>query len=253
MEPLPVTEIRGDMVRLASLLLASCILGCTAHTPVPNISTAPAAERRALTPAEFQFGPGDVVDIKVWRHPDLDMQITIAPDGSITYPLVGRVVVAGMTFPELQETLTAAIGTFYESPQVSVNIARLSSQKVFVLGDGVAQPQVLQLEGEMSILEALTKAGGLSTTARTRNVLLVRGGLAEPALYTVDVQAIYTQGQMDQMVYLQQNDIVVVPTRTITNVANYFREVQAILSPFVSGSAVYRNVTVGVGPDASAE
>ncbi len=220
---------------------------------VPNIADAAPTSRAAPEFEEFQLGPGDKVAIAVWRHADLDMDITIAPDGSITYPLVGRVIVAGMTYPELAETLTRAISEYYETPQVTVNILELKSQKVFILGDGVTSPSVLQLNNEMSILEALTRAGGLSSTARTRNVLLVRGGLEEPELFTVDVQAIYNEGRMDQMIFLQKGDIVVVPNKTITNVANYFREVQGIVSPFVSGSAIYRNVTTGVGPDASAE
>lgn len=233
------------------MLLAA--LGCAPKAPIPNIAEAPLEQRQALQPEEFQLGPGDEIAISVWRHADLNLDVTIAPDGSITYPLVGTITVAGMTFPELSSTLTEAISEYYENPQVSVNITDINSQKVFVLGDGVTAPQVLQLENEMSVLEALTRAGGLNTNARTRNVLLVRGGIDDPALYTIDVAAIYSEGRMDQMVFLQQGDIVVVPNRTITNVANYFREVQGILSPFVSGSAVYRNVAFGAGPDASAE
>ncbi|MFT4979302.1 MAG: polysaccharide export outer membrane protein, partial [Myxococcota bacterium] len=220
---------------------------------IPNIASVPLEERRALEPEQFQLGPGDEISITVWRHPDLNLTVTIAPDGSITYPLVGTITIAGMTFPELSTSLTEAISEYYEDPQVAVNITDLNSQKVFVLGDGVGNPQVLQLENEMSVLEALTRAGGLSSTARTRNVLLVRGGIDAPSLYTIDVNSIYSEGRMDQMIYLQQGDIVVVPNRTITNVANYFREVQGVLSPFVSGSAVYRNVAFGTGPDASAE
>lgn len=237
----------------APLLATLLGLGCVPKTTIPNIIEAPIETRRALEPEEFQLGPGDEIEITVWRHPDLNLTVRIAPDGSITYPLVGTITIAGMTFPELSETLSEAISQYYESPQVAVNITELNSQKIFVLGDGVAVPQVLQLDNEMSILEALTRAGGLSSTARTRNVLLVRGGIDAPELYTVDVNAIYTAGQMDQMVYLQRGDIVVVPNRTITNVSNYFREVQGILTPFVSGSAVYRNVAFGTGPDASAE
>ena len=234
-------------------MLLMLLSGCAHNAPIPNIADAAPEIRSVPEFEEFQLGPGDRIIIDVWRHSDLDMEVTIAPDGSITYPLVGRVVVAGMTYPELSQTLTSAIADYYENPQVSVNILELQSQKVFILGDGVSNPSVLQLNNEMSILEALTSAGGLASTARTRNVLLVRGGLEAPELFTVDVQAIYTEGRMDQMIFLKQGDIIVVPNKTITNVANYFREVQGIVSPFVSGSAIYRNVTTGTGADASAE
>jgi polysaccharide export outer membrane protein len=208
------------------------------------ISSADPSQRLVPRPEEFQIGPGDKISIKVWRHTDLDMDITIAPDGSVTYPLVGRIVVSGMTYPQLVAKLTTAISEFYTEPQVTVNILELKNQKVFVIGE-VSTPSVLQLNNEMSILEALTIAGGINPAARTDNVLLIRGDLKEPKLYTVNVKAIYTQGDVAQMVYLQRGDIVMVPTRTITNVARYFKEVQGVLSPFVAGSAIYRNAASG--------
>jgi polysaccharide export outer membrane protein len=209
-----------------------------------NIVDADPAVRKVPSPSEFQLGPGDKIAIRVWRHDDLDMDITIAPDGSITYPLVGRIVVAGMTYPVLVTKLGEAISEYYTDPQISVNILELHSQKVFVIGE-VTSPSVLQLSNEMSILEALTIAGGINPSARTNNVLLIRGEIDKPELYTVDVQSIYAKGDTSQMVYLQRGDIIMVPTKTITNVSRYFKEVQGTLSPFVAGTAIYRNATTG--------
>lgn len=234
---------------LGSFFLLTCgaplLDGCASSSArAPNIAQAPENIRNVPGPDQFRLGPGDRISIKVWRHEDLDMDVTIAPDGSISYPLVGRIEVSGKTYPELSQALGAAIAEFYEDPQVSVNILELRNQKVFVLGE-VTVPQVLQLDNEMTVLEALTVAGGINQYARTDNVLLIRGGLEAPQLYTVDVQAIYADGAFDQMVALQRGDILVVPTRTITNVARYFRDVQATLSPFVAGSAIYRNAVSG--------
>jgi len=227
---------------LVMALTTPSLAGGTAK-PVP-ISKADPAVRMVPKPEEFQIGPGDRIEIKVWRHTDLNMDITIAPDGSITYPLIGRIVVSGMTYPELVQRLTSSISEFYDDPQVTVNILEVVNQKVFVIGE-VAQPSVLQLTNEMSILEALTISGGINPAARTKNVLLIRGDIDSPRLYTVDVHAIYSRGETQEMVYLQKGDIVMVPTRTITNVARYFKEVQAALSPFVAGSAIYRNAASG--------
>lgn len=232
-------------MRLLLLLfaLATPSFAQAGEAPV-SISSADPAARLVPKPEEFQIGPGDRIAIKVWRHTDLDMDITIAPDGSITYPLVGRIVVSGMTYPQLVSKLTTAISDYYADPQVTVNILELKNQKVFVIGE-VTQPSVLQLNNEMSILEALTIAGGINPAARTDNVLLIRGKLDKPKLYTVNVKAIYARGDTAQMVYLQRGDIVMVPTRTITNVARYFKEIQGALSPFVAGTAIYRNAATG--------
>lgn len=221
--------------------LLGIMFSCAKYN-APNIAESDPSAYEVPPPEDFQLGKGDKISIQVWRHSDLDMDITIAPDGTISYPLVGQIVVEGLTYPELVKTLTTAIEAYYKDPQVSVNILELNNQKVFVLGEGVTAPSVLQLQSEMTVLEALTRSGGLSSTARTKNVLLIRGGLEDPKLYKVNVDAITRNGQMDQMIYLQRGDIIVVPQRTITSTAQYFRDISAILSPAVAGSAIYRNL-----------
>jgi protein involved in polysaccharide export with SLBB domain len=126
-----------------------------------------------------------------------------------------------------------------------VNVISVTNQKVIVIGE-VQQPQVLQITNEMSLLEALTRTGGINPDARTSNVLLIRGGnLDKPQLVTVNVDAIYGRGDFSQMVYLQRGDIVYVPTKTITNVERFFHRLSAVLGPAVSGSAIYRNIISG--------
>lgn len=192
------------------------------------------------SPEDFQLGPGDRIAIRVWRQDDLTMDLIVGPDGNITFPLIGNVQAAGLTYVELTAKLTEAISAYYANPQVSVNLLEVQSQKIFVVGE-VTSPAVLALTRPITVMEAITLAGGINSYARTRNVLLVRGGLQEPELYTVDVHAILSEGRMDQNIVLQQGDILFVPTRTITNAARFFKDVQTVLAPFVAGSAIYRN------------
>ncbi len=231
-------------MRLA--LIAACLLSACATTArAPNISTSDdAVALRAPTPAEFVFGPGDRLSIKVWRHEELDMLVTVAPDGGITFPLAGRIQASGMSYPELVAELEEGLGAYYTDVSVAVNVEEVSNQKVFVLGE-VKTPAVLQIENDLSILEALTRTGGIDPDARTDNVLLIRGGIEQPELFSIDVAAIYGQGDISQLVYLQRGDIVVVPTKTIANVERFFKRIQGVLSPFVGGSAIYRNAVSG--------
>lgn len=231
-----------NVLLLSSLALSALTLGCAPKVRPPNISDTKVELHPA--PGDFTFGPGDTLSILVWRHEDLTMDVVIAPDGAITYPLVGRLQVAGMTYEQVCHTLQTAIAQYYVDAQVSVNLKSMQSQKVMVLGE-VENPQVLQLSQQMSILEALVRTGGINPDARTNNVLLIRGGIDNPQLFAVNVDAIYGRGDFSQMVYLQRDDIIVVPPKTITNVERFFRHVQAIISPAVSGSAVYRNVISG--------
>jgi polysaccharide export outer membrane protein len=222
-------------------LLTLFLLGCVGLQRPPNVAELDDAQVALPAPTAFTFGPGDSLSIWVWRHEDLTVDVTVAPDGMISYPLVGRVQVAGRTYDDLVKTLQDGIDEYYVDAQVSVNIKQVTNQKVMVIGE-VATPQVLQITNDLSLIEALTRTGGINPEAQTRNVLVVRGGMEKPTLFTVDVDALYGRGDMTQMVYLQRGDIVYVPTTTITNVERFFRSISGILSPAVSGSAIYRNL-----------
>ena len=228
----------------ATLLLVGLLACASRQGAATNIADAELSARQVPTVEQFQIGPGDKISIKVWRHDDLSMDVTVAPDGTISFPLIGTLDVSVKTCSQVRELLTSAIREYYTDPQVAVNIVELQNQKVIIVGE-VTRPSVLQLTGEMSGVEALTLAGGINQYARTNNVLLVRGGTEGPELYTVDVDSIFSEGAGDQLVMLQRGDIVVVPTRTITNAARFFKDVSSVLAPFVAGSAVYRNALSG--------
>lgn len=232
------------VLMLALLLSAGPAHARRGQADVQPVSEAGAGLSAMPGPEAFQLGPGDRISIRVWRQDDLSMDVVVGPDGAINYPLIGRVEVAGLTYPQLTEKLTAAVSTYYTNPQVTVNILEVQAQKVFIVGE-VNTPAVLQLSAPMTVVEALTRAGGINQYARTSNVLLVRGGIEQPELYTVDVDAVLHKGDLGQNVYLRGGDILVVPTKTITNAARFFRDVQTVLAPFVAGSAIYRNALGG--------
>jgi len=238
------------MTRLLTLFLIAftaltAFTGCASSQVPPNVAEASDVPKLVPpAPEDFVFGPGDVLDIRVWRQQEMDMQVRIAPDGNITYPLLGTIKLSGKTYPEIVATLEAGLKDYYTDPQVAVNIVEVTNQKVFVLGE-VRNPAVLQIENDLSIMEALTRTGGINPDARTDNLLLIRGGMDEPELFTVNVDIIFTQGDFSQMVYLQRGDILLVPSRTIVNVERFFRRVQGVLAPFVAGTAIYRNAISG--------
>lgn len=231
----------GVVVRF--ILIPLFLFACTPKIAPQNIAST-GETLKTPEPSSFAFGPGDKLSIKVWRHEEMDMEVIIAPDGGITYPLIGRIQAAGLTYPELVTHLEAGIKEYYKDVSIAVNILEVSNQKVFVFGE-VKTPAVLQITNDLSIVEALTRTGGINSDAKTSNVLLIRGGIENPELFTVDVDAIYQRGDLTQLVYLQRGDIVVVPPKTITNVERFFKHIQGVLSPFVGGSAIYRNAISG--------
>ncbi len=238
--PLSTRLPYGPLCAVALALLAS---GCTPKNMPENVAKA-GVELSVPAAESYKLGAGDSIKITVWRHEDLTMEVTIAPDGTISYPLIGQVQLAGKTPDEIVHTLREAIAKYYVDAQLAVNITSVTNQKVLVLGE-VANPAVLQITNELSIMEALVRTGGINQDAHTSNILLIRGGMDKPQLYTINVDAIFRTGDMSQMVYLQRGDIVVVPPKTITNVTRFFQRVSSVIGPAVSASTIYRNVVYG--------
>lgn len=224
-------------VLLALLLSPLALAGRDAPPNVADVKLPPAEA------TEFRFGPGDRISVQVFRHPELTEEIVVAPDGTIAFPLVGRLTVADRTYGDVVGELETGLRAYYTDAAVAVNVVEVTNRKVYVVGE-VRTPMVLQVTGKMPIIEALTRTGGINPDARTDNLLVIRGGLTDSNLFTVDVDRLLA-GDLAQNVELQPGDIVVVPSKTIVNVERFFRHVQGILAPFVSASQVYRNLNVG--------
>lgn len=122
---------------------------------------------------EYTIGPGDVLTITVWGHPDLSSEYMVDPDGYAPFPLIGRVKAAGATAREVASSLTEALGKDYlVNPQVIVSVKAYLSQKVTILGEA-ARPGVFYLTGPTTLVDALSKAGWLAKGAG-KELLLVR-------------------------------------------------------------------------------
>ena len=122
---------------------------------------------------DYTIGPQDVLTITGYDQADLSGKFTVDADGSLTFPLLGRVTAGGMTLRSLEEDLRKRLADGYlRNPQVSVSIEQYKSQRIFVMGE-VRSPGAYQLTGEMTIIEAIARAG--STTPQAADeVMIVR-------------------------------------------------------------------------------
>ena len=121
---------------------------------------------------EYTIGPRDVLTITVWGQSDLSRDYAVDPDGFVPFPLIGRVKAEGSTPKQLAAQLTEALGKDYlVNPQVIVSVKEYLSQKVQVLW-AAERPGVYYLTGPTSVLEVLSKAGGLAATAGKQVILL---------------------------------------------------------------------------------
>jgi polysaccharide export outer membrane protein len=154
----------------AALLLVVALLAQAPPpaSPAPAAETPPAAGQAATTPpssADYQVGPGDVLDVTVYDNPELSRIPTVQTNGAISYPLLGEVQVAGLTVAEIQRKITNLLAKDYlVNPQVEVKVSRYESQFVSVVGE-VNSPGRKPLRGRTRLIDVLTEAGGFKPSA----------------------------------------------------------------------------------------
>jgi polysaccharide export outer membrane protein len=122
-------------------------------------------------PNAYAIGVSDVLEISVWKNPELAATVPVRPDGRISVPLLGDVQAAGMTPLALKQTLTDGYKEYVTAPGVSVVVKEIHSRKIYVTGE-VTHPGTFDLEPRMKLMQALAMAGGLTPYAKGRVVVL---------------------------------------------------------------------------------
>jgi len=182
--------------------------------------------------SEFVLGPGDEIEVNVYRNPDLTNKYLIPPDGLISFPLLGEIRAAGIGVTELRKTITSGLSNFLVEPYVSIGVSAIRSQKLYVLGE-VEKPGVFQINSPIDVIEAVSMAGGLTVNAKLSSLLLIRGGLDSPQLKTVNLKKTLKEGDLSENITLIGGDIVYVPATYIASADRFFSHLKNIISPIV--------------------
>lgn len=200
--------------RVLPLLALLCATGCTSLLPPPEESEPP--------PFEFRLGPGDKLRISVWGEKELHQELVLTPDGSVAFPLIGDVTLAGLTLDETRVELAKRLRAGYVDPVVSVALVEMHSHVIHVSGE-VARPGSVPYVRGATALGAILAAGGFrSATADTEQVHVIRSRLSEPSTYGLDVQAVL-EGQHFDM-WLLPGDVIYVPPRLLTRWDRWWRQ-----------------------------
>jgi len=190
----------------------SVLVGCSSN--IPSVKTLaklqesnPSAD---ISDASYLIGPGDVLAIDVWKEPELSKQVSVRLDGKISLPLVNDVKAAGLTLTELRNRLTQKYRDFVEVPEVSVTVIESKSKKIYLLGK-VSSPGEYVLQKKMTIVQAISLAGGLAEWADSSDVKLIRKIKGTEKTFRVDYDAIVSGEDLSQNVLLQPDDTIFVP------------------------------------------
>jgi polysaccharide export outer membrane protein len=184
----------------------------SAAEPAVAPAAAPSIASAAATTADYLIGPGDTLQVFVWRNPDLTVTVPVRPDGKISTPLVEDMVAVGKTPSELARDIEKALSVYVKSPEVNVIVTQPASafSQVKVIGQ-VLHPQAIPYRSGMTVLDAVLAVGGLSQFAAGNRAHLVRTVNGKSEELKVKLGALVNDGDMKQNLALQPGDVLVVP------------------------------------------
>lgn len=201
-------------ITVAAILVASlCQSGCSGSSRrVGDGPTGPVRSGDA-DQSKYKIGPGDMLEIFVWRNPEISTTIPVRPDGRISTPLVEDMVAVGKTPSELARDMEAVLSTFIRSPSVNVIVKDfhgIYSEQVRVVGQAV-NPRSIPFREGMTVLDLVIEVGGLGEFAAGNRAKLVRnveGGTIE---YRVRLDDLLNKGRIKENFELQPGDVLIIP------------------------------------------
>jgi len=187
------------------------------HTSMPQTAQIHSASEiggspkvAVTTDPNYVIGPQDMLDISVWKEGDLSRTVPVRPDGKISLPLLNDVQAAGLTPTQLAAQITSGLNKFMTNSQVTVIVEQINSQRVYILGEA-NHVGTYALVPEMTILQALSNAGGCSTFANTKKIYVMRQVNGKQVKFFFNYKEVIAGKHPEQNIALQNGDTIYVP------------------------------------------
>jgi polysaccharide export outer membrane protein len=164
----------------------------------------------ATTDTAYRIGPQDVVQIDVWKEPEITRTIPVRPDGKISLPLLNDVQASGLTAMQLAGVIRDGLTKYLTNPQVTVTVTQINSRRVFITGE-VSRAGAIPLLPNMTALQALSSAGGFTQFARPKNIYILRVVDGKQVKYPFNYKEVVKGKFEEQNILLQPGDVIVVP------------------------------------------
>lgn len=171
-------------------------------------------QKSAIKPAgiggDYVIGPGDVLDISVWKDEALTRTVVVLPDGKISFPLVGEVNAGGKTVAQLKQELEKKLARFVPDMVLSVEVKQCNSMLIYVIGR-VNSPGRFVLNANVNVLQALAMAGGLNPFAKKDGIKIFRYEGEKTVIFPFRYSDVIDGDHLEQNMWLRQGDLILVP------------------------------------------
>lgn len=203
-------KYKANLVKHSTIVLAAaCALalgGCATHRGGQPIET-------QVSDTQYLIGPGDSVNIIVWRNPEVSMSVPVRPDGKITTPLVEDLPAAGKTSTALARDIEKALSKYIQQPVVTVivtNFVGNYNEQIRVIGQA-AKPQALAYRRDMSLMDVMIAVGGTTEFAAGNRAKLIRNVDGKQQQFNVRLDDLIKDGDISANVPMRAGDILVIP------------------------------------------
>jgi len=196
---------------MALMLLAQLMMSCSSPT-LPSATLHPSATTDVAS-YKYLIGAGDVLNIFVWRNPEVSGTFVVRPDGMITTSLVEDIPVAGKTPTQLARSIEKILSKYLRDPVVTVTVNNFVgpfSQQIRIIGEA-AKPQAINYTKNMTLLDAMIRVGGLTEFANGNNAVLLRIENGKQKKYDIHIDDLIKSGDIHANVDLLPGDIIIIP------------------------------------------
>ena len=201
-----------NYLKVGLLLLVTVLTGCNSHSTLPSATLHPSNTNNINT-YKYLIGSGDVLNIFVWRNPEVSGSFVVRPDGMITTSLVEDIKVSGKTPTELARSIEETLATYLRDPIVTVTVASFIgpfSEQVRVIGEA-AQPRAINYTQHMTLLDVMIQVGGLTEFADGNDAVLIRIEEGKQKQYQVMIDQLLKDGEISANVDMLPGDIIIIP------------------------------------------
>jgi polysaccharide export outer membrane protein len=202
----------SNSIRCLLFLIIACGIGFFNQSMAADKTEASSTEtkKEIIADPSYIIGPMDVLEIQVWKEPDFSRKVLVRPDGKITYPLIGDIHASGMNTMGLKALLTEKLENFLSEPEITVIVLQSRSRNFYIIGK-INRPGNHPLNPDMTVLQAISVAGGLGEWADRDSIRIIRRSGGKEEILLFDYDKVVSGENLEQNIMLKPNDTIIVP------------------------------------------